>query len=81
MGHIGFDHARFMDYYSQPRGKVLIGIDGFVDEVWQVVEMRENVEKYTLREKMRGFGQAIVDCGEGGMLNEIVLKRRSYGGC
>ena len=81
MEYAKFDIARFEDYYNQPRGKVLIGIDGFVDEVWQVVETRENAEKYTLRENMRSFGQLILDCGEGGVSNEIIFKRRSYGGC
>ena len=71
---------RIKQYFSQPRGQVIFGIDGYIDEVWQIIETRESVQKYTLRETMKSFGELIMHCGEGGVSNEIIRKRRTYGG-
>ena len=51
-----------------------------MDEVWQVVDKRTSVSEYSVINKMRQFGERIVNCGEGGVSNEIVRKRRSFGG-
>jgi len=71
---------RFSEYFSQPKGKVIFGIDGYIDEVWQIIETRENAEIFTLRETMKSFAELITACGEGGVSNEIMRKRRTYGG-
>jgi len=61
-------------------GNITLGVDGYVDEVWQVVESRSGRDSYALYNKMRDFGETIVKCGEGGIAREIVRKRRTYGG-
>lgn len=62
------------------QGKITFGIDGFVDEVWQVLANRFSRTDYLLFDKMRDFAKSVYDCGEGGYANEIIRKRRSYGG-
>jgi len=61
-------------------GKITLGIDGFVDEVWQVIKVRTGPGEYVLFDKMKELGEAIVQCETGGFSPEIIRKRRSYGG-
>lgn len=61
-------------------GKITFGIDGYVDEVWEVVESRTNNEQFKKYNQMKAFGSLIVDCGTGGLSTEIVRKRRTFGG-
>ena len=65
---------------NAPGGKVLLGIDGYIAEVWQVVLSRASREDYRLFEKMTDLGESIMKCGGGGYSNEILRKRRTYGG-
>ncbi|MDR1641106.1 MAG: carbohydrate kinase family protein [Clostridiales bacterium] len=66
--------------FDRLKGKIFFGIDGFVDEVWQVVETRQDRDNRVLFKEMKRFAQAVLDCGKGGISLEIVKKRRSYGG-
>ena len=68
------------EYIQKLSGKVVLGIDGFIDQVWQVVETRTADNNYLLIDKMQQFGELIVNRKEGGMANELIKKRRSYGG-
>jgi len=61
-------------------GKVVLGIDGIIDQVWEILETRISKDEYRLIKKMKEFGQLIVDRGEGGMANELIQKRRCSGG-
>ena len=61
-------------------GKVLLGIDGIIDEVWQMVDARTDAHNFTPMEKMADFGQIILDRGGGGLAKELVRKRRVCGG-
>jgi sugar/nucleoside kinase (ribokinase family) len=72
--------GRIQGYFERPLGKVTLGIDGIVDEVWQIVASRTGPDEYELYGKMKAFTQALYECGEGGFSNEIVRKRLSYGG-
>ncbi len=67
-------------YIQSFSGKIVLGIDGFIDQVWQVVETRTADNNYILINKMQNFGEIIVNRKEGGMANELIKKRRSYGG-
>lgn len=67
-------------YIQNLSGKVVLGIDGFIDQVWQVIETRTMDNNYILIDKMQKFGDIIVNRKEGGMANELIKKRRSYGG-
>ena len=61
-------------------GNITLGIDGYVDEVWQIVESRIDKDNYVLLGKMKDLGEMIVKCGDGGLAREVVRKRRTYGG-
>ena len=71
---------RICRYFETPSGKVTLGIDGFVDEVWEVVCVRKSPTEYVLYDKMKDFAKSVYDTGEGGYANEIIRKRRSHGG-
>lgn len=74
------DEEKISNYIKNADGKVVFGIDGFIDQIWQVVETRKSNNEYILIDKMRRFGEIIVNRGEGGMANELIKKRRSCGG-
>lgn len=67
-------------YFNNPKGTVALGIDGFVDEVWQIVAVRTSPTEYQLHEKMQDFAKSLSAVGAGGYANEIIRKRRSHGG-
>ncbi|MCM0649965.1 carbohydrate kinase family protein [Clostridium swellfunianum] len=69
-----------IDYIEKVDGKIILGIDGFIDQVWQVIETRISKDEYKIIDKMRQFGEIIVNRGGGGMANELIKKRRSCGG-
>ena len=74
------DIEKVISYAEKVRGNVVLGIDGFIDQVWQVVETRLSTSEYILIDKMKRFGELIVNRGNGGMANELIKKRRSCGG-
>ena len=74
------DSRRIAEGLNRPGGRILLGIDGFIDEVWQIIESRANRKEYALFDRMLDFSEALVKCYEGGFSQEIVRKRRSYGG-
>jgi sugar/nucleoside kinase (ribokinase family) len=74
------DEGILEKYIQTFSGKIVLGIDGFIDQVWQVVETRTTDNNYVLIDKMQKFGELIVNRKEGGMANELIKKRRSYGG-
>ena len=71
---------RFAEFLKTVSGKVVLGTDGFVDEVWQVLETRVDASNYKVMEHMRRFGEIIVERGSGGIARELVRKRRICGG-
>jgi len=72
--------AKIIECFENLSGRITLGIDGFVDEVWQVVQSRTSSNDVVLYDKMKNFGDAIVMCEKGGLAREIIRKRRSYGG-
>jgi len=81
------NYAEKIDYelisksFKNPSGKIVMGLDGFIDEVWQIIESRAGREDYQLYERMSDFSKVFAECDEGGFSKEIVRRRRSYGGC
>jgi len=71
---------RIIKYFETQKGRVTLGIDGFVDDVWQIVAVRTSPTEYMLYEKMQAFAKSVYDVGAGGYANEIIRKRRSHGG-
>ena len=61
-------------------GPVLLGIDGYVDEVWELVESRNQDNSITMCTQMGQFANRILAAAGGGMSVEILRKRRTYGG-
>ncbi|MCL2322710.1 MAG: carbohydrate kinase family protein [Oscillospiraceae bacterium] len=66
--------------FKSLKGKIVFGIDGYVDEVWEVVESRDNEKDVKKYSQMKKFGELIVNCGTGGLSTEILGKRRCFGG-
>ena len=70
----------YSDYLDNHSGKVLLGCDGFVDEVYQIVDVRKSLSEYSGMDDMRQFGELIVKRSGGGLGLEIIHKRRCSGG-
>ena len=71
---------RYADYIGNLGGKLLLGCDGFVDEVYQIVSERESLTDFTPMDNLKHFGELIVARSDGGVGLEIVPKRRCSGG-
>jgi hypothetical protein len=71
---------KYTDFISNLGGKILLGCDGFVDEVYQVVDVRQSLSEYTPMDDMKAFGELVVKRAGGGLGLEIVPKRRCSGG-
>ena len=71
---------RISSYFDEKGGKVVLGIDGSIDEVWQIVANKKSKNEYVFYDKMKSFADVVHSTGTGGLLGEIILKRRSYGG-
>ena len=76
----GINIEQIFRYFERPNGKVTLGIDGFVDDVWQIISVRNGPDDYVLYESMKDFAKSVYDVGAGGYANEIIRKRRSHGG-
>ena len=62
------------------KGKITMFADGFVDEVWEIVNERADLQSYTLYNKMNQFADRITNSGSGGVGLELIKKRRAFGG-
>jgi hypothetical protein len=70
----------YRDYLQNLKGKVLLGCDGFVDETYQIVEVRKSPTEFVPMQRLRQFGELIVARADGGVGLELVPKRRCEGG-
>ncbi len=61
-------------------GTALLGIDGMIDEVWELIDSRVGPGDYKKMDNMITLGNAITERGTGGMAKERLLKRRVCGG-
>ena len=61
-------------------GKITMLADGFVDEVWEIINTRASLENYTLYTQMTQFADRIKSSGTGGVGLELLRKRRAFGG-
>jgi hypothetical protein len=71
---------KYADFLHNIRGKILLGCDGFVDETYEIVEVRKSQADFTAMKKLRQFGELIVARADGGVGVELVPKRRCEGG-
>ena len=74
------DIQKIITALANLNGKISMCADGFIDEVWELVDSRASMAEYTKIGKMTHFGQRIIGVGTGGMGIELVKKRRDYGG-
>ena len=74
------DMKRFADYIGNVSGKLLFGCDGFVDEVYRIVDVRRSLTDFSSMDDMKDFGELIVKRSGGGLGLEISPKRRCSGG-
>jgi hypothetical protein len=70
----------YTDYITTMNGKILLGCDGFVDETYEIVQERRSVSDFTAIEKLKDFGELLVERADGGVGVELVPKRRCEGG-
>jgi len=70
---------RIKQYYQNQHGKVVMGYDGFVDEVWNIVES-QNEQGPVFFDKISDYANALLGRHSGGMSFGVVQKRRSHGG-
>ncbi len=70
----------YTDYLNSVSGKILLGCDGFVDETYEIVEVRKSPTEFESIEKLKTFGELLVKRADGGVGVEIVPKRRCEGG-
>lgn len=70
----------YIDYINSMEGKILLGCDGFVDETYEIVEERRSATDFSAVEKLKSFGELLVDRADGGVGVELVPKRRCEGG-
>jgi sugar/nucleoside kinase (ribokinase family) len=71
---------KYSEFLHNISGKILLGCDGFVDEVYQIVDVRKSLAEYSGMDDMRAFGELVVKRSGGGLGLEIVPKRRCSGG-
>ena len=71
---------KIKSYFDNLNVNVTFGIDGYIDEVWQIVDSRRSSDDYDLFTNMKDFAKSLYDCGHGGYAHEIIRKRRTYGG-
>jgi hypothetical protein len=71
---------RYTDFLQNVRGKILLGCDGFVDETYELVDVRRGPSDFTPMKKLKQFGELIVQRADGGVGLELVPKRRCEGG-
>ena len=70
----------YRDHLHNLKGNVLLGCDGFVDETYEIVEVRKGPEEFVPMRRLRQFGELLVARADGGVGVELVPKRRCEGG-
>ncbi|HEY8932280.1 MAG TPA: PfkB family carbohydrate kinase [Rariglobus sp.] len=70
----------YRDYLHNLKGKVLLGCDGFVDETYEIVEVRKSPTEFVPMKRLRQLGELLVARADGGVGMELVPKRRCEGG-
>lgn len=71
---------KYTDFLQNISGKILLGCDGFVDETYEIVEVRKSQSEFTPMKKLKQFGELLVARADGGVGLELVPKRRCEGG-
>ena len=71
---------KYADFLHNISGKILLGCDGFVDETYEIVEVRKSQSEFTPMKKLKQFGELLVERADGGVGVELVPKRRCEGG-
>ena len=68
------------DALKNSNAKITMFADGFVDEVWEIVDSRSSLTDYSLYTKMNQLANRILSSGSGGVGVEMIRKRRDFGG-
>lgn len=70
----------YADFLHNLKGTILLGCDGFVDETYEIVEVRTSPTEFTPMKQLKQFGELLVERANGGVGVELVPKRRCEGG-
>jgi len=71
---------KITDALTSSDNKITMFADGYVDEVWEIVDKRTGLKDYTIYSQMKQFTNRINNSGTGGVGLELVKKRRAFGG-
>lgn len=74
------DSQGIIDRFSKLDANIVMFADGFVDEVWEIVNARSSITDFTVYNRMNQFAERITNSGSGGIGLELVQKRRAFGG-
>lgn len=73
-------NQKYLSFLNTIHGKILLGCDGFVDETYEIVEVRKSPTDFSTMQHLRMFGELLVERADGGVGVELVPKRRCEGG-
>jgi len=76
----GANMQKIITALERSDGKIVMFADGFVDEVWEIINSRTSLSQFTIYQQMNQFAQRISNSGTGGVGLELVQKRRAFGG-
>jgi len=74
------DVQKIVDALKGMDSKITMFADGFVDEVWEIVNARSSLTEFTVYSQMKQYAERITSSGTGGVGLELVKKRRAFGG-
>jgi len=66
--------------YKFTEGKIVLGIDGIIDHVWEIIKKRYSLTDFQLFNELYDFGKVLMERKKGGLSHEIIEKRRVCGG-
>ena len=75
-----FDVPKITEALSRIDARIFMTGDGFVDEVWEIINTRTGPDDYSIYTQMTQFAERILSDGTGGIGLELIKKRRAFGG-
>jgi sugar/nucleoside kinase (ribokinase family) len=74
------DKKKVIESLKNSTAAITMFADGFVDEVWEIVNERTSLKEFSVYSRMNRFADRITSSGSGGVGLELVKKRRAFGG-
>ena len=74
------DIKKAIEMLGASKSKFTLLADGFIDEVWEIVDFRKSLTEVEVYKRMNQFADRITGSGSGGVGLEVISKRRTIGG-